>query len=105
MERVKDWKSYQKTFNRRRIKKNRIVSFVKYAVVLIFVILFLYGSIKLYYFGESFTLIRNKQLQGTGIRPIIFPKKHNLSGVKSLNVPITVKTASSLPAAKDSHKK
>ncbi len=102
MERVKNWKSYQKTFNRQRIKKNRIISFVKYAVVLIFAVLFLYGSIKIYYFGESLTSIRSKQLRGTGIRPIVFPKKHNLSGVKPLNVPVTVKPP---PAVKGSHKK
>ncbi|HEC25185.1 MAG TPA: hypothetical protein ENI54_04160 [bacterium] len=105
MERVKNWKSYQKTFNKRRIKKNRIVSFVKYAVVLILVILFLFGSIKLYYFGESLTLTRNKQLQGTGIRPIVFPKKHNISGTKSLKIPAAAKAAPSLPAVKDSYKK
>ena len=92
MERIKDWKSYQKTLNKRKNKKNRFVYFVKYIVLLALVGAFLYGFVKFYYYGMHFFLSKNKPLLGTGIRPIKFIKasavlkKRRFNGFSSGNV-------------------
>ncbi|MCL4321726.1 MAG: penicillin-binding transpeptidase domain-containing protein [Deltaproteobacteria bacterium] len=70
MERIKDWKSYQKILNRQKRKKNNFASSIKLIGFLIFVILLAYGSVRMFYLGKSYILIRSKQFQGTGIRPI-----------------------------------
>ena len=96
MERIKDWKSYQKTLNKRKGKKNRFVSFIKYTAILIFIVLLFYGSSALYFYGKSIFLAVNKKVQGTGIRPIVFIKD-SLAGKKFSNFDIAeVKSARSL---------
>lgn len=82
MERIRDWKSYQKILNRQKRKKNNFASSIKLIGFLIFIILLIYGSYRLFYFGESYLLTSNKQLQGTGIRSINFIKDKN-GAVKS----------------------
>ncbi len=82
MERIKDWKSYQKILNRQKRKKNNFASLIKLIGFLIFVILLVYGSVRIFYFGKSYLLIRNKQFRGTGIRPINFIKD-KAGGLKS----------------------
>ncbi len=93
MERIKGWKSYQKTLNKRKGKDNRPASFIKYISILIFAALFLYGFYKLYFYGNAFLFAGNKKIGGTGIRPIAFIKDKigglrlsgfEASGVKSL---------------------
>ncbi len=72
MERIKDWKSYQKTLNKRKNKKNKFVYFAKYIALLTLICAFLYGLVKFYGYGKSFLLSKNKPVLGTGIRPIKF---------------------------------
>lgn len=93
MERIKDWKSYQKILNKKKRKKNKSISFIKYVAILIFFILFFYGSFRLYFYGKSIFNAMNKKVQGTGIRPILFVKdkpddkqlvNFNITGIKSV---------------------
>jgi cell division protein FtsI/penicillin-binding protein 2 len=93
MERIKGWKSYQKTLNKRRGKKNRAVNFIKYTVIIIFTCLLFYGSSMLYFYGKSIFIAANKKVMGTGIRPIVFIKDRlsgknfsgfDIAGVKSV---------------------
>ncbi|MHB1660867.1 MAG: penicillin-binding transpeptidase domain-containing protein [bacterium] len=96
MERIKDWKSYQKTLNKRKSKKNKSASFIKYAAILIFLILFFYGSFRLYFYGKSIFIAMNKKVQGTGIRPILFIKD-KLDGKQPIGFDITeIKSVKSL---------
>ncbi len=74
MERVKGWKSYQKILNRQKRKKNNLASSIKLTGFLILVILLVYGSVRIFYFGKSYLITRDRQFQGTGIRPINFIK-------------------------------
>ncbi len=94
MERIKGWKSYQKTLNKRKGKKNKFVSIIKYIAITVFIVLFFYGSSKLYFYGKSILSVESKKVQGTGIRPIVFIKDgltvknssgFGISDVKSLS--------------------
>ncbi len=82
MERIKDWKSYQKILNRRKYKKHRFVYFAKYAAALVFICILFYGFFRLYYYGKSIFFPANKRIPGTGIRPIKFVKASALSKKK-----------------------
>ncbi|MCL4428578.1 MAG: penicillin-binding transpeptidase domain-containing protein, partial [Deltaproteobacteria bacterium] len=96
MERIKDWKSYQKTLNKRKGKKNKFISLIKYTAVIIFIVLLFYGSSALYFYGKTVFLAANKKVRGTGIRPIVFIKD-SLMGKKFSNFDIAdVKSAGSL---------
>ncbi len=96
MERIKDWKSYQKILNKRKNKKNKFVSFIKYTTIIVFIVLLFYGSSVLYFYGKSIFLAANKKVQGTGIRPIVLIKDR-LGGKKFSDFDITdVKTIRSL---------
>ena len=96
MERIKDWKSYQKTLNKRKDKKNKFISLIKYTAIIIFIVLLFYGSSALYFYGKTVFLAANKKVRGTGIRPIVFIKD-SLTGKKFSNFDIAdVKSAGSL---------
>ncbi len=74
MERIKDWKSYQKILNRQKRKKNNFASSIKLIGFLILVILLVYGSVRIFYLSKAYFITSDKQIQGTGIRPINFIK-------------------------------
>ncbi len=95
MERIKDWKSYQKILNRRKYKKNRFIEVIKYFVLFVFIVLFFYGSFKIYFYGKSIFVSANKKVYGTGIRPISFVKKKRIEKISNF-VPENIKSLNSL---------
>lgn len=72
MEKIKDWKSYQKIINKQKRKKIGLAASIKLIGLLILVVLLIYGSFKLFYFSKSYLLAGSRHSQWTGIRPINF---------------------------------
>ncbi len=86
MERMKDWKSYQKILNRRKRKKNHFISSIKVIGFLIFFIILIYGFYRFFYFGKSYILTHSKRLRGTGIRHISFINNKHEAGRVGSNI-------------------
>jgi cell division protein FtsI/penicillin-binding protein 2 len=85
MERIKGWKSYQKTLNKKKGRNNRFVGFIKYFAILAIIILLFYGSYKLFFYGKHFFSSVNRKALGTGIRPIVFTKNKKRKAERFIN--------------------
>lgn len=81
MEKIKTWKSYQKSLNRRKNKKNRFSFLTKIFFFIVILFFAVYGSARLFYYGKAYMSAHGPTDGGTGIRPILF--KNGSSAVNS----------------------
>jgi cell division protein FtsI/penicillin-binding protein 2 len=94
MERIKDWKSYQHTLNRRKRKNPNILKPLSIFIFLVILIVISVGGIKLFSYLKNYytksVLNKRQAFLGTGIRPIKFINSKKNNKIETLSASLSV---------------